>query len=273
MEVIFQRNRFSSVRGIHRGDLLAETYLLATDIEASARLIIDRKNFAIKHARWEVYRSPEGKFNGLNVVPGLEGITAYFNAGGDLRRVVGNEAGGLARELLAECIRGIIQAETFVYNDRGYPTAQAYGDYWERYYLNSCRYYSNLRRISRKWSDYVGNYCRGDNFFNRTKACSIIKHPDGLKVVGSLSDSFHEMGVIFLVDGAGRVVDCNGNFLRAPDPVCFENGALLKKFEGTFLPGCSKKEIAQIIGGPHGCDHLVDLVSDLGKAVKSLGGW
>lgn len=273
MKVIFQNNLFSSVRGIHKGDLLAEAYLLATDIEASGKLITDRKSFAIKHARWEVYRSPEGKFNGINVVPKLEGVTAYFNAGAILRRAVSDQAGGLARELLAECIRGIIQAETFIYKDRGYETAEAYGEYWEKHYLNSCRYYSNLHRVSCKWSEYVRNYSRRANFFNRAKTCSVIKAEDRLTVTGGLSDSFHEIGVIFYIDETGRVTECTGNFLRAPDPVCFENGDLLKGLEGLLLPRCGKKEIARVIGGAEGCDHLVDLVSDLGKAVHSLGGW
>ncbi|HOV78469.1 MAG TPA: DUF2889 domain-containing protein [Bacillota bacterium] len=273
MEIIFQRNWFSTVRGVHRRDLLAGTYLTGTDVEASGRLLIDRKTFVIKDACWEVYRSPGGKLNGINPVPRLKGVTAYFNAGGELRRSVGNAAGGLAREMLAECVRAVIQAETFVYGDRGYPTAEAYGEYWEKHYLNSCRYYSNLHRVSRKWSDYVGNYCRGENFFNRAKFCSIAKKPDGLKASGGLSDSFHEMGVSFVLDREGRVTRCTGNFLRAPDPVCFENGAFLERFTGVVLPGCGKKEIAGIVGGPGGCDHLVDLISDLGKAVRAAGGW
>lgn len=270
VEVIYQRSWFCSVKTIHSRELLAETTVLGTEMEAAARLIVDQRTFEIKNARWEVYRSPGGKLNGGNAVPGLKGITAYFQAGGELRRTVGSEAGGLAREMLAECIRGIIQAETFLYRDRGYPTAEAYGDYWEKTYVNSCRYYSNLHRISRKWSEYVENYDRGSNFFNRARSCSVFRQPGGMAAVGNLSDSFHEMGVFIDVDQEGRITGCAGNFLRAPDPVCFENGPLLGKLNGMVLAGCGKKQIAEVIGGPQGCDHLVDLVSEIGNSITSV---
>lgn len=269
MKLIYQRNWFCMVNGINEDDILAETFLVGTEIEAAGRLIVDKKTFEIKEAIWEVYRSPGNKFNGSNVVSGLKGATAYFSIGKELRRTVGDEAGGLAREMLAECIRGIVQAETFLYSERGFSTPDDYGKYWERHYLNSCRYYSNLDRVSRIWSEYVKNFQREANFFNRAKSCSVFRQPVGLNVVGSLSDSFHEMGVVIDVDDEGRVTDCRGDFLRAPDKVCFENDSFLQDLKGIVLLHCGKKQIGKVIGGPQGCDHLVDLVNDMARAVTA----
>ncbi len=270
MKFIFQRNWFCSVNSLDKQRLLAETNLIGTDIEALARLVIDKSTFVIKEAGWEVSRSPGGLLNGGRDVHELKGVTAYFNAGGDLRRAAGGEAGGFARELFSECIRGIIQAETFLYVERGYGTPESYGAHWEEAYLNSCRYYSNLHRVTRRWSEYVGGYCPGAGLYSRAKNCSVFKAGVGVAAFGVFSDSFHEMSVRLNLSNDGTVTDCAGNFLRAPDRVCFENAASLGQLPGTALASLSKKQIAGMIGGPTGCDHLVDLVNDLARVLENL---
>ncbi|NLI12866.1 DUF2889 domain-containing protein [Pelotomaculum propionicicum] len=272
MKYIFQRNWFSSVKSLGKQQLLAETNLIGTEIEAVGRLVIDKSTFVIKEAGWEVSRSPGGLLNGGRDVPELIGATAYFNAGGDLRRAVGGEAGGLARELLAECTRGIIQAETFLYVERGFGTPENYGAYWEREFLNSCRYYSNLDRISRRWPEYVGGYCPGTSLYKRAKNCSVFKAAGKTVTSGVFSDSFHEMNVWLEISREGTVAECGGSFLRAPDQVCFENAGLLGRLRGLTVSGLSKKQIAGVIGGSGGCDHLVDLVNDLFRVLENLPG-
>ena len=268
MEHVFQKSWFCSVTTLDDGRLLAETTLIGTDIEALGRLVIERDNFIIREAAWEVNRSPEGALNGGGTIQGLRGVTAYFNSGGDLRREAGDIAGGLVREMLAECVRGIIQAETFLYRERGYPTPEAYGEYWEKSYLNSCRYYSHLHRISRKWPEYVGGYYTAKKLYARFKNCSILRVSGGYMATGIFNDSFHEMGITVKLNDHGMVLDIQGNFLRAPDPVCFENAARLETLKGTVLSGFNKKDVIKKIGGPCGCDHLADLVYDLVKGLR-----
>ena len=268
MECVFQNSWFCSVNNTDGGDLLAETTLVGTKLEAAGRLVTDRSTFIIKDAGWEINRSPGGSLNGSGILPGLKGEVAYFDSGAALRREAAGIAGGLARELLAECVRGIIQAETFLYHDRGYPTAEAYGEYWEKFYLDSCRYYSNLQRITRRWPEYVGGYYTGNKLFARGKNCSIFRVAGGYTAAGVFSDSFHEIALNMSLNDEGMVTACRGNFLRAPDPVCFENTASLPVLEGTFLGNTSKKLIAEGIGGPTGCDQLVDMVYALAKAFR-----
>lgn len=271
MEFIHQNNWFCSVKDTHAADLVGETVLIGTDIEAVGRLIVNKKTFAIIDASWEIIRSPGCAMNGSGTVPGLIGVTAYFNAGSFLRRAVEGKPGELVRGLLAECVRGIIQAETFLYKERGYPTPEAYGEYWERSYLDSCRYYSNLNRISLRWPEYIAKIRPGDNYFNRSKTCSIYKQPGGVRATGILSDTYHEISVTMDLDREGQVTGCTGSFLRAPDVVCFENISLLKRFSGAVFPGCHKREIARIIGGAQGCEHLVNLLSDMEKTIARSG--
>jgi hypothetical protein len=233
--------------------LLAESTFISTNFEAVGQLVIDLKSFGIKKARWDIYRSPGGSMNGSKELPELIGVEAYFNAGGSLRRVAGEEAGGLPRELLAECVKGIIQAETFVFDARGYPSPGAYEDYWDKIYLNACRYFSNLEHIVSRWFDYVGYYKRERNLFNRYMSCRVCRQD--------------ELGVQADLNGEGIVVACAGNFLRAPDQICFENREHLIKLAGKKIACMEKKEIGELLGGPQGCNHLVDIVSGLGKAV------
>lgn len=268
MEVLYQINSFSTVKRVHGSDLLADCYLLSTAFEAVGQLRVDIKSFTIKDARWEILRSPDGSLNGAREVDALNGTEAYFNAGVALRRAVGEDGGGLARELLAECIRGIIQAETYVYAARGYSTTKAYEAHWNKFYLNSCRFYSNLGRVSQQWFDHVGSYARDHCLFNRVKSCAVYQGPGGnLNATGTFSDSFHELGLYVSLTGKGVIISCTGNFLRAPDRVCFENAGHLASLEGKSIAGMTKKEVAGFTGGPQGCNHLVDLACDLGKAV------
>lgn len=268
LEYIFQNSVFCSVTNLDGGDLLAEATLVGTKVEASGWLVIDRSTFIIKDAGWEVTRSTGGSFNGSGVLHGLKGAAAYFNCGPDLRREAADIAGGSVREMLAECVKGVIQAETFIYRDRGYPTPQAYGEYWEKFYGDSCRYYSNLHRVTRKWSKYVDGYYIDRKLFARAKNCYILRVFGGYAAVGMFSDTFHEMGIHLSLNDEGMVLESQGNFLRAPDPVCFENAPLLTKLEGSLLAGLDKKEIIKGIGGPGGCDHLVDLAYTLAKGFR-----
>ncbi|TEB17964.1 hypothetical protein Psfp_00087 [Pelotomaculum sp. FP] len=267
MKLIYQKSWFCSVKRIHSGELLAEASVLGTELEATGRLKADQSSFEIKDARWEVFRSPAGIFNGSQEAPGLKGTTAYFNAGRDLRREVGEHAGGLARELLAECVKGIIQSETFLFRERGFPTLKSYCEHWRKFQVDTCRYQSNLHRVTRWWNEYVDGLQHGLNLFNRSKNCAVYLLADGLIVHSGFSDSYHELGLLSRLDLAGRVEECSGSFLRAPDQVCFECALLPGRLKGLVLTECAKKQLSEIVGGPQGCEHLVDLAEELRKAV------
>lgn len=253
--------------------MLAESTLISTGIEAVGQLVVDVKSFEIKKARWEICRSPGGSLNGGKELPELNGVEAYFSAGAVLRRVVGEAAGGLPRELLAECVKGLIQAETFIYRDRGFPSATAYDEYWDKMYLNACRYYSNLERVTCTWMGYVVNHQREGNLFNRFLGCRVYRQDEGkITASGHFSDSFHELGVLADLDGKGEVARSTGSFQRAPDPVCFECSQHARNLIGKKIAQLTKKEIGTLVGGSQGCNHMVDVVFELSRAVKAATG-
>lgn len=267
MELIYQKSWHCTVKRVHSNMLLAEATVLGTEIEATGRLKVDQSSFEIKDARWEIFRSPGGIFNGSDEAPGLNGATAYFNIGRELRREVGNAAGGLVRDLLAQCVGGIIQAETFLFRERGFATLKAYAEHWRKFQANTCRYQSNLDRVTRWWDEYVGGLKHGLNLFNRCKNCSVYQLEDGIIAYSGFSDSYHELGLSCSLDFAGRVKECSGSFLRAPDQVCAECVLLTSSLKGLALTACSKKQLVEIVGGPQGCEHLVDLTEELRKTI------
>ena len=78
-----------------------------TEQEATGQLKVDSSSYEIKDAAWEVFRSPGGKFNARQNATGLKGAIAYFGVGPSIRRELGGIAGGLARELMNECVKAL----------------------------------------------------------------------------------------------------------------------------------------------------------------------
>lgn len=281
METIFQIHWFSTVKAFHTEELLVETSFLSTDIEAAARMVINRKTFLIQKATWEICRSPGGELNANEEVPGLTGVEAYFGAGDAIRQAVEGYTPDLPQEMLSECIRSIIQAESILYLERGFPSLEAYEKYWEDFYNNSggqysnlyrsCRYYSSLHRVIRKWAELMKSYTHNRNFYNLHKSIILRRLPGGnLHTTGTFCDSFHEMEVFITLDSNTRqVLSARGNFLRAPNDICFETAAMITGLKGLSLDDPGKKAIGEITGGMEGCSHLVDLVYDISMAIKS----
>ena len=256
-------------------DLLVKSVLIRTDYEASAQLIVDARSFKIKYARWDVFRSPDGYMTASREVPELIGLEAYLNSGIQMRQAVGTEINGMPLFLMAECIKGMVQAETFLIFERGFSSLESFDEHWEMASVNSCRYYSNLDLIDMKWTEYMGEHSTSRNrgLFYRNKSLHVFRNPDGsMLATAGFIDSFHEIVVRASFSKDGLISECLGNFLRGPDKLCLETLDLLPKLIGKKLAAMSKKEIAVYIGGPCGCSHLLDIFSDLGQAVAGVQG-
>lgn len=261
MRCVLQRNFHTSVRD-EKSQLLAETIYQDSSREVAARLFVDRKTFSIQEAGLERLGC-----DGV-LVPELLGMVAYLGAGKELRQALAGIKDPLAAELFAETIRGIVQAETFLYRERGFSSAGEYGRHWNEKYLNSCRYYSNLGRVTRRWEEYDGHERRGGYLFLRSKTYLLYQEAAGSYLVkGALNDSFHEMSIV--MQFAKQIVACSGNMLRVPDEVCCGAMEFLPCLHGMdSFPGLPKSVLAEMLGGGQGCIHLVDLVSDSWQTLR-----
>lgn len=251
--------------------LSGKTVFLSTGMECTASLLVDLKTFKIKKARWEIYRGPGGPLAAS--IDGLYGVEAYLGSGEDLRRAVIREGGPQALSLISEIVRGIIQAETFLYKERGYKDAKSYDEFWSSIYKDSCCYYSNLDRVSVRWEEHISGQERfNHNLYNKFKTVSISEGAGFFQAEAGLSDSFHELGLSMTMDKESRTVTlAHCRLLRAPDPVCYEAADYARDLIG-HKPSPSKKETAKILGGSQGCIHMIDLCHDLSTVLECFKG-
>lgn len=267
MKCLFRRNWHTSVR---RGDddvLESETSYLDTNRESVARLRVGVSDFVIRDAEWEEQRPvPEGRK--VHPVPMLTGKDAYFNAGPALRELTAVTDDPLLAPLFAETVKGIIQAETFIWKERGYSSVEEYEKSWEESYKGSCRYYSNLDRLTQTWFEHVGETTREGNLFVRFKTQTLYSQGnDTFLLVGNFSDSFHQVSVTLTLDREMEVKKAEGNLLRAPDAVCKESAIFLEELVGLNLKGMTKKELANVLGREQGCVHVIDLTYDVAQVL------
>ena len=262
MHCVFQRHWHSSVR-LEEQKLLAEAAYCGTDREVCARLIVDPKTFIIEKADWEKYRTPKEKGWKLTNLPQLEGIEAYFNSGKAIREALAPLGEPYVYDLVAEAVRAIIQGETFIFKKRGYPSKEDYQGFWGTFYADSCRYFSNLKALTKGWFEHIGYDDRRGSLFNRMKSVTLYLDENSYLLIGHLNDSFHSISTeLRLEKDKLNVISAKGDLLRVPDQVCAEAESFMKNLEGKSLTGAKKKEIALLLGGGDGCIHLIDLVYD-----------
>lgn len=251
-------------------DLMTECSLLSSDQEAHAWMLTGAKDLRIRRASWAVYRSPSGVVPAAEL-PDLIGLVAYLESGPRLKQILGHQAPNLAGRLFAECIRGLIQAETFFYQERGFGSPTEYDAHWDAVYYNACLYYSHLGQIEQSWMEYASDDRRRGNLFNRTHSIAIDQNAElGHELTAVFIDSFHELSLHLNLDPQGRVSSVEARFLRAPDKICGNSARHLEKFRGKKLAQLSKKEIAGWAGGAAGCNHLVDLINECSQVVRYL---
>ncbi len=268
MKNLFQRNWYTEVRRAHEQTLQVVTSYLDTEREAAAQLVLDLNSFIIREAIWEEQRSSGPiSFNSRRVIP-LLGSEAYFSSGPKLKEAGAFLNDPLAGSLFSESIKGIIQAETFLWEERGYSSPEEYETKWTDFYSGSCRYYSNPERITRSWYTHVGNSKRTGNLFVRFKTQSLLGLGDNQYLLtGNLSDSFHDLNLNIKLNGS-TVEDAAGSLRRAPDQVCREAAGLLKNLQGINLQDLDKKATAGLLGKGQGCVHLIDLVNDCAQILE-----
>lgn len=268
MSQLYHSNIVTTVRRTGPGEVLAQTILLSSNFEAGAWISLSTDSFRISGAGWEIHRSPGRSLNSRRTVPELVGQEAYFSIGPALR-AVGRADGELPRELLADCIKGTIQAETYLFTERGFATAADYDDFWRDNYRNSCRRYSSEEGIAAPWVKFIAERSAdGDLLFNRCKTATVHSRSDGtLTVSGSFIDSFHELSLAMTTAG-GVITACSGELVRVPHPVCRQTLAHLPALRGQAVAAVSGKTAAECAGGPLGCHHLVDLVYHAAKTLR-----
>jgi hypothetical protein len=264
MKLLFQKSLHSSAQILENGKIEAKAVLLSTDIEMAARIVAAHDSFLIEQAEWESLRSGSHYVSDAGEAAALVGAQAYFGVASSLARAFPGEDSGPQRALFAECIKAVIQSECYLYPQRGFPDPQAYQADWDAAHPNSCRYYSHLDIVLRRWFSYIGDEARTGSLFHRHKNIAVWRSDSGgLQATGSFLDSFHELGIHAECAADGKIIAFNGCFLRAPDSICFGTAAILAGLCGRNIHEISRKDLNRLLGGSEGCAHLLDLGQEL----------
>lgn len=265
---LFHQKRVSTV---HRfGDLLlCQTTQCATGNEMLAQFWAKPQTFEIVKARWEVNRLEDQALPALNEIPLLKGIVAYFGCGKSLSQALSSYP-PVVTELFLENVRALIQAESYLIHERGFPSIDVYVEHWKEFYTGSCRYYSNLEAVQQGWGGYVSGRKPGTNLFNRFKTLALDRCSNGLLLRASMADSFHEMALKMQFDSAGEtVLQATGTIVRAPDAVCREAATLVNRLRGMRLSAAERGEIASLLGEGNGCVHLIELAFESAALLRN----
>ncbi len=270
MRLLFQKCLRSSTRSIRNGKISAEAVLLTTDVELVARIVIAQDTFLIEKAEWESLRSGSHYMPNGDTATQLTGSQAYFGVAASLARAFPDEKQRHQRALFAECIKAVIQSECYLFLHRGYADKKTYQEDWDSSHPNSCRYYSHLDLVERRWFGYIGDETRSRSLFHRNKNVAVwLSDAGDLQTTASFLDSFHELGIQAECTADGQILDFNGCFLRAPDSICFGTTDLLAALPGRNIHGITRKELNRCLGGSEGCSHLLDLGQDLLNELKN----
>ncbi|MBC7343593.1 MAG: DUF2889 domain-containing protein [Clostridia bacterium] len=289
---IFHRQWFIGAYRQSQDIIVAEAHYVDSFLEMTARLEAGVKDLVARKVTLATHRDSSRvppRFDPANLAEGLawisrdvsqsldclQGMVCYTGVGKLVRKAVAPDPLGLKEDLILEAIRAVIQAETFIFIERGFKDAFDYEAYFNRTFAGSCRYYSNLDRVSRNFSQGLLVHSRGPNLFSRFRSTAVYRCQDKYQVVAQLSDSFHEMELNLLLNPNHLVVEeAHAFMLRFPDPVCQESEELVKAgLPGVGLRPENKKHIYAACGGGNGCTHLGDMAFDVARALKILGSW
>lgn len=272
MKLIYSRWLQQTVQKESDNIITAVSTYLDSRSERQAVINADTNELKITDAYLESLRLP-GKYleHPLTTTLPLVGITAYFGSGKKLLQALQSYDQDVI-DLVLETITAIIQAETSFYRERNIEvsTHQEYDFFWEKMYLNSCHYYSNLPRVKRRFMENIQPQYRDTHLFCRQRVVSYYQLSDSdFRLNINLADSYHEMSLVVETSGMDHVITgIWGNLLRYPDKVCQETEQNLQKLIGRSLAKTPAKEIINLIGSKDGCTHLGQMLVEGRKSIK-----
>ena len=223
-------------------------------------------DLAVKAAYLETVRNRHGDLLScpINDLVGRTVNFALFSGTADVAIPCQSGQGGYYRRMLLELFTAVLQSETFFYTERGFDCPAAYDQFWKEFSRNSCRYYSNLDRIGREFSEHVSDQSRKHLLFSRQRHAMLEQRGDTLAAAASVRDSFHEMHTSWVIDTANlTILKAGGRIVRAPDQICAETEALFKLFQGRGVIEANRKDLRSLVDGPQGCAHFGDLTVDM----------
>jgi hypothetical protein len=272
MKLIYNRWLQQTVARENNDTVTAVTTQIDTLSERQVVIKANPTDLKIKEAKSETLRLPgQSLEHPITRLLPLCGIPAYFGSGKALIKALA--ADQVILDLVLEAVTSLIQAETSFYQDRKVAVNhEDYDRHWESIYQNSCHYYSNLPRVTKRFMENIQPQYRSSHLFCRQRLVAIHQLGNNSHRLNiNLIDSYHEMGITVETSGSNHLVNrIWGNFLRCPDKVCRETEKKLQQLIGLCLAATSTKDISSIIGDNAGCTHLGQMMAEAAKCLKLI---
>jgi hypothetical protein len=275
IKILDQGSWMNYTNRLNDKELISQSMFISTKYECSATLVATAAGFKITQAYCSAHRCGDKSKRIEEPIPELVGGSAHYDGVRAIKGLKDFGDDGKIKELLAECIRGVEQAETYLLAELGFTTREEYETYWQKDKAEYCRPYWGRMPGLDEWSTYIGayDYSRSQNFYNKCKSYTIIQRNDTqIEVTGVYNDSFHEMHSELKYNTKDHIIaDFDMIICRAPHTQCYElTHTAAELFVGKPIDSLKKRDIGKLIGGAPGCFHLVDIVADMALAVSEL---
>ncbi|MDX9889018.1 MAG: DUF2889 domain-containing protein [Anaerovoracaceae bacterium] len=257
----------------HNSTIVSKVSYLDKEKEITVSLLVDINTFHVIDSWYEVFRNPDKSLLGFHEIEKLKGYEAYLNAGKVIRTIEEPNHNSNLKELVRECVRGVIQAENNLYRHRGFSNAKDYFESWNVKNKDNCYRFSNLDKEIKetKQKDYILelSYLRKNNLFNCHQNYKLLEIEKILYAIGVFSDSFHNYNLtISYKRETGDITGCFGDMRIAPNDICRKGITNLDKFIGMNIERINYEEINKIVGGSFGCVHFENLSRKLINTIK-----
>ena len=251
------------------GNLLAQTLLLNSRYEAVAKIFAAEDSFIISKAWLGNLSLPRRAAERCQNCSRINRARGLFKHRTLFCEQWAKKTANCPENCWQDCVKGMIQAETYLFAERGFASPKDYDNFWRENYRDSCRRFSIADGRTQSWFAFIAERRPGtDCLFNRCKTVAIHAMPDGtVTASGHFIDSFHELSIA-MTTSDGIITACSADLIRVPHVVCRETAAHLSALTGKAVGDITSKAAAACAGGPMGCNHLADLTYHTAKSLQ-----
>lgn len=262
----YTRSWYTATRRLSKNRIWSGTNYMDLDYNIEAWLLIDPKDFIIQDAALNIFRG--AVIEGIKELPCIQGAAAYPGIGKVVKTVTATDTTGLFADLLLENVKAIVQAETYLYRERGFDSRQVYQQAFRNNYQNTCIYFSHPQFVN---SSAQYHHLKGQRvqelLFARHRQVSIEDKGCGFTLTANLADTYHQMYLALKLSPAHKVVKARGEIQRSPNHLCQIAAQKIENLLNKELP-LENRAWQDAVGGADGCTHLADLAREAATTIS-----
>lgn len=110
------------------------------------------------------------------------------------------------------------------------------------------------------------------DLFERVKTIKAkVVGKNSIKAKTEMLDSQHRIKVIIIADKKGlKILDIKARMVKIPYKICLKTAPKITKLKGVRIQEGFYSKVKEVIGGPEGCTHLIDLIMDTARGIFQI---